>query len=265
MRADYHMHTSFSKDSDASPEEMIKEAIRRGLTSICITDHQDMDYSEPGFEIDFPRYFEELLALQKKYQEKLDIRIGTELGLQAHLQEQNAQVTKVYPFDFVIGSLHLVDGIDPYYGTFFEGKTDEAGCRRFLELTWENVKQADYIDVLGHLDYIVRFAKDPKHTYRPAEYADLLDMILKYLIEHGKGLEVNTAGYKYGLSFAHPHPDILKRYRELGGEIITIGSDGHRPEHLAYDFHKVREVLVSCGFKYYTEFRQRSPIFCALV
>ena len=134
-----------------------------------------------------------------------------------------------------------------------------------MELTWENVKQADYIDVLGHLDYIVRFAKHPQDTYRPAEYGDLLDMILKYLIEHGKGLEVNTAGFKYGLSFAHPHPDILKRYRELGGEIITIGSDGHRPEHLAYDFHKVCEVLVSCGFKYYTEFRQRSPIFCALV
>ena len=87
---------------------------------------------------------------------------------------------------------------------------------------------------------------------------------MKHLIEHGKGLELNTAGWKYGLPFAHPHQDVLKRYKELGGEIITIGSDGHRPEHVAYDFHKVKDYLEACGFKYYTEFRQRKPYFCAL-
>ena len=92
-------------------------------------------------------------------------------------------------------------------------------------------------------------------------YADYIDEILRYLIEHGKGLEVNTAGFKYGLGFAHPHPDILKRYKELGGEIITIGADGHKPEHIAYDFYKISAILKGCGFKNYTEFRKRKPIF----
>ena len=80
----------------------------------------------------------------------------------------------------------------------------------------------------------------------------------------GKGIELNTAGLKYGLGFAHPHPDILKRYRQLGGEIITVGADAHKPEHIAYDFGKAADILRSCGFEYYTEFKQRRPIFLHL-
>ena len=81
------------------------------------------------------------------------------------------------------------------------------------------------------------------------------------MIENGKGIELNTAGYKYGLGFCHPHPEIIKRYRQLGGEIITIGSDGHRPEHIAYDFNKVEKVLKDSGFQWYTKFKNRKPVF----
>ena len=84
---------------------------------------------------------------------------------------------------------------------------------------------------------------------------------MRYLIANGKGIEINTAGWKYGLPFAHPHQDVLKRYKELGGEIITVGSDAHRPEHVGYDFYKVGDLLKECGFKYYTEFKARKPIF----
>ena len=91
------------------------------------------------------------------------------------------------------------------------------------------------------------------------------DEILKILIQKEKGLELNMAGLKYGLPYAHPHKDILKRYKELGGEIITVGADGHKPEHIAYDFHKVSDILKECGFTYYTEFNKRKPDFCKLV
>lgn len=84
------------------------------------------------------------------------------------------------------------------------------------------------------------------------------------MIQMGKGIELNTAGLKYGLGFCHPHPDVLKRYRELGGEIITVGSDGHKPEHVAYEFQKVRGILQECGFRYYTEFAGRRPNFIKL-
>ena len=127
-----------------------------------------------------------------------------------------------------------------------------------------DIKNNPDFDVLGHIDYVIRYGKEKERAYSYHKYADVIDEILKTLIHNGKGLELNTAGWKYGLSFAHPHPDILKRYRELGGEILTVGSDGHKPEHIAYDFHRINDLLKECGFKYYTEFRQRKPYFCAL-
>lgn len=264
MKADFHMHTAFSTDSESSPEEMIEEAIRRGLQTICITDHFDLDFTEPGFLVDFDTYFPALRNLQEKYRAYIDVRIGAEFGLQPHLSDAFREIAGKYPFDFIIGSLHVIDGMDPYRRKYFEGKTDEEAYRRAFECTIENIRAiADY-DVLGHIDYVVRYGKHQAREYSYAKYADYLDEILRHLIENGKGLELNTAGWKYGLDFAHPHQDVLKRYKELGGEIITIGSDGHKPEHVAYDFHKVKDYLQACGIKYYTEFRQRKPYFCAI-
>ena len=187
-----------------------------------------------------------------------------EFGLQPEFGGFAKELAEKYQFYFLIGSLHVIDGQDPYYGTMFFDKTDEEGYRRGFELTLESIRKVSDYDTLGHIDYVVRYGKYRDKEYSYAKYADYLDEILKHLIENGKGLELNTAGWKYGLPFAHPHQDVLKRYKEFGGEIITIGSDGHKPEHIAYDFHKVKEYLEACGFKYYTEFRQRKPYFCAL-
>ena len=118
--------------------------------------------------------------------------------------------------------------------------------------------------MLGHLDYVVRYGKEREKQYSYKKYADLIDEILRTVINKGKGIELNMAGLKYGLPFAHPHPDVLKRYKELGGEIITVGADGHKPEHIAYDYEKVSEILKSCGFRYYTEFSERKPVFLEL-
>ena len=265
MRSDFHMHTNFSTDSDSTPEQMIDGAIQKGLQTICITDHQDVDFPKSimpeGFQIDFDKYFETFRKLQRKYQNQIEVLIGVELGLQPHLGNVYKELAETYPFDFVIGSIHILDGMDPYFKEYFEDKTDEEAYRRAFEITLENIKNISDYDVLGHLDYVVRYGKNQDRDYSYLKYADYIDEILKHLIAHGKGLEINTAGFKYGLSFAHPHTDVLKRYRELGGEIITIGSDGHKPEHIAYDFHRVSDILKACGFKNYTEFKQRKPIF----
>ena len=93
------------------------------------------------------------------------------------------------------------------------------------------------------------------------KFSDIIDEILIKLIEKGKGIEINTAGFKYGLNHPNPTEDIICRYRQLGGEIITIGADGHKPEHIAYDFHKVPEILKNAGFNYYTVFKNRKPDF----
>lgn len=277
IQADMHMHTWFSTDSEACPCDMADEAVRKGLKTICFTDHFDKDDLEWGEEgiFDVDAYFVEMQKLQEEYAGKLNIRIGIELGLRTYLKDYYEELTKKYPFDFAIGSVHNVpykkdaEGnilyTDPAAEKLFTDRTDKEAYRLMMETTLENVRTSDCFQTLGHLDYVVRYGKSRKKEYSYTDYADIIDEILKLLIEKEKGLEVNSAGLKYGLPFAHPHPDVLKRYRELGGEIITIGADAHKPEHIAYDFAKAEEILKSCGFKYYTEFFEQKPVFKQLI
>ena len=267
ITSDFHMHTNFLFDSDISPRDMIEGALAKGLTTICITDHNDKDYpvhEDIGMEgslFDLDRYFQELGALREEYADRIDVRIGIEIGLQPHLGEYYKELVSQYPFDFVIGSVHVVNGEDPYYQKMFETRTDEDAYRETFEVTLEDIESVQDFDVLGHIDYVVRYGKKQAQEYSYRKYADILDEILKKVISMGKGIEMNMAGFKYGLGFCHPHPDVIRRYRELGGEVITIGADGHRPEHIAYDFQKAGDILKGCGFKYYTEFKSRMPIF----
>lgn len=277
IQADMHMHTWFSTDSEACPRDMADEAVRKGLKTICFTDHFDKDDLEWGEEgiFDVDAYFVEMQKLQEEYAGKLNIRIGIELGLRTYLKDYYEELTKKYPLDFVIGSVHNVpykkdaEGnilyTDPAAEKLFTDRTDKEAYRLMMETTLENVRTSDCFQTLGHLDYVVRYGKSREKEYSYTDYADIIDEILKLLIEKEKGLEVNSAGLKYGLPFAHPHPDVLKRYRELGGEIITIGADAHKPEHIAYDFAKAEEILKSCGFKYYTEFFEQKPVFKQLI
>ena len=277
IQADMHMHTWFSTDSEACPCDMADEAVRKGLKTICFTDHFDKDDLEWGEEgiFDVDAYFVEMQKLQEEYAGKLNIRIGIELGLRTYLKDYYEELTKKYPFDFVIGSVHNVpykkdaEGkilyTDPAAEKLFTDRTDKEAYRLMMETTLENVRTSDCFQTLGHLDYVVRYGKSREKEYSYTDYADIIDEILKLLIEKEKGLEVNSAGLKYGLPFAHPHPDVLKHYRELGGEIITIGADAHKPEHIAYDFTKAEEILKSCGFKYYTEFFEQKPVFKQLI
>ena len=277
IQADMHMHTWFSTDSEACPRDMADEAVRKGLKTICFTDHFDKDDLEWGEEgiFDVDAYFVEMQKLQEEYAGKLNIRIGIELGLRTYLKDYYEELTKKYPFDFVIGSVHNVpykkdaEGnilyTDPAAEKLFTDRTDKKAYRLMMETTLENVRTSDCFQTLGHLDYVVRYGKSREKEYSYTDYADIIDEILKLLIEKEKGLEVNSAGLKYGLPFAHPHPDVLKRYRELGGEIITIGADAHKPEHIAYDFAKAEEILKSCGFKYYIEFFEQKPVFKQLI
>lgn len=277
IQADMHMHTWFSTDSEACPCDMADEAVRKGLKTICFTDHFDKDDLEWGEEgiFDVDAYFVEMQKLQEEYAGKLNIRIGIELGLRTYLKDYYEELTKKYPFDFVIGSVHNVpykkdaEGnilyTDPAAEKLFADRTDKEAYHLMMETTLENVRTSDCFQTLGHLDYVVRYGKSREKEYSYTDYADIIDEILKLLIEKEKGLEVNSAGLKYGLPFAHPHPDVLKRYHELGGEIITIGADAHKPEHIAYDFAKAEEILKSCGFKYYTEFFEQKPVFKQLI
>ena len=266
MLWDTHMHTQFSTDSTAKPENMAEEAIKRGLSGICFTDHLDYDYpNEPGaFLLDVPAYMQGMRELAGKYENRLPIRIGIELGLQPQVAERCRKLVARYPFDFVIGSSHVVHGCDPYYAEYYEGKTEEEAYREYFESILENLSCDQDFDVYGHIDYVVRYGPNKNREYTYQRYADIIDEVLKKLIALGKGIEINTAGFKYGLDHPNPTEDIIRRYRELGGEIITIGADGHAPEHIAYDFEKVPEILKAAGVTYYNVFKERKPEYISL-
>lgn len=266
MLWDTHMHSQFSGDSDATQDDMIQASITKELEGICFTDHLDIDYpNHPSlFLLDLPNYASSVSAHQERYAGKLDIRFGIELGLQPHLKALHEDILMQYPFDFVIGSSHVVHGIDPYYPEFYEGRTEEECYLEYFESIIENIQAFDNFDVYGHIDYVVRYGPNRNANYSYEKYREVIDNILRLLIEKGKGIELNTGGLKYGLGHPNPTEEVIARYRELGGEIITLGSDAHTPEHVAFDFHKVSGILKDAGFDYFTVFKERKPEFIKL-
>ena len=131
----------------------------------------------------------------------------------------------------------------------------------YFESILENIAAFHEFDVYGHIDYVVRYGPEKNKNYSYDKYKDVIDEILRQLIAHGKGIELNMAGFKYGLGHPNPTEEILHRYRELGGEIITIGADGHAPDQIAWDFDKVPQLLKAAGFDYFTVFTKRKPEF----
>lgn len=263
---DLHMHCHFSGDSQANSTDIAQKACDIGLQGICFTDHLDIDYKEtPGlFDLDIPAYQKEILKLKKDFQSKLDILWGIELGLQPYLAKKNNQIIKDNTFDFVIGSTHVVKQVDIYYPAYYNGRSEDACYLEYFEETLKNAHSDVDFDVYGHLDYVVRYGPNKNQFYSYQTYAEVIDEILRTLIQKGKGIELNTAGFKYGLGHAHPTLDILKRYKELGGEILTIGSDGHTPEQIAWEFDIVPPLLKEAGFDYFTVFKNRKPKFIKL-
>lgn len=265
--SDFHFHSSYSGDSEASMEAMIERGIALGLKTLCFTEHMDYDYDpqcDENFLLDTEDYLKGFLHYKEIYGDRIDLRFGVELGLQPHLAQRHKLYLLEYPFDFVIGSSHLIHGIDPYYPKFFQLK-DETSCYlEYFESILENMEAFHEFDVYGHIDYIVRYCPSRKEDYSWRGFADIIDEILKKLISLGKGIEVNTGGFKYKLGHPNPHEDIIKRYGELGGEIITVGSDAHAPEYLGFEFSKVSEILKSAGFRYYTVFKERKAEFLKL-
>jgi len=260
---DTHMHSRFSGDSEAEPEAMVSAAMSLGLAGVCFTDHLDYDYPEEPelFLLDFDAYEKKILSLQKEYEDVFPVNYGIEIGLQPQVAKQNNAVIAAHDFDFVIGSSHVCDHMDPYYPSFYEKRTEEQAYRRYFESILENIQTDVDFDVYGHIDYVTRYGPNQNKYYSYEKYADVIDEILRLLIAKDKGIEVNTAGIKYGLGVPHPTPAILKRYRELGGEIVTLGADAHKPEHVGYAFDQVPQILKDAGFEYYTVFTARVPSF----
>ena len=256
---DFHMHTRVSFDGHDTGLAMALAAKERGLREICFTDH--LDYDPLGrmgvLAFDTAVYNAEYDCLEVP---GLTIRRGMEFGMTPENREQFRADLQRRPFDFVLGSIHFVDDVDVYFAEYWEGKTVFQAERRYLESTLECVNIHDDFDVLAHLTYIGKTHAHPSPRCLPyEEHGELVDEILAALVRKGKGLEVNTSGVDRCGGFL-PTRDIVRRFRELGGEIVTVGSDAHRCDRVGQYAFEVCRMLENI-FGYVCTFENRNPIF----
>lgn len=256
---DYHMHSRVSFDGHDTGLVLAKAAAAAGLKEICFTDHLDYDPLETMgcMAFDTAAYSAEYDGLEVP---GLKIRRGMEFGMTPDNFSQFQEDLKRRDFDFVLGSIHFVDDLDVYFEPWWRGKTVLQAEQRFLEATLECVKIHDDFDVLAHLTYIAKTHCHP--APRPVPYnthRELVDEIFKVLISKGKGLEMNSSGVDRCGGFL-PTADYFRRFKELGGEIVTIGSDAHRADRVGqYSFEACR--LLKDIFGYVCTFENRKPIF----
>ena len=229
MIFDNHTHTKFSADSEMNAKDAIQRAQQLEL-GIVFTEH--FDFELPG-DIDFTfnpdEYFQEYETLRSD-----NVRLGVEVGMRKYARQANDEFIKRAPFDLVIGSIHLVDDLDIYYPEFYIGKDKETAYHKYFQAMIEESAIEDF-DVLGHIDYICRAApyENPEIDY--ASFKDDIDQVLNNVVERNKVLELNTRRFntKRGIKELVP---IYKRYNELGGKYITIGSDAHKVEAIGNYF-----------------------------
>lgn len=256
---DYHLHSEVSFDSTCSPERIVSAAEMLGLKEICFTDHYDFN-SDPKKAHDLFTVEQYRSAYDKLSSDRVLIRRGVELGLTTWNQNEAKQLFAQYAFDFVIGSIHNVDGYDPYVKEFWEGKTMREAFESYLLQELACVKVHDDFDVLGHINYVCKSPNNPTgEMLCYADHRDLCDEIMKVLVQKGKGMEINTSGKDRVGAFL-PSVDFIKRFRELGGEIITVGSDAHDEVRVGQYAKEALEIAKEV-FGYVCTFEKRKPIF----
>ena len=256
---DYHMHTLVSFDGHDTGLQMAQAAMAAGLKEICFTDHLDYDpLGKMGvMAFDTDRYNAEYDSLEVP---GLKIRRGMEFGMTVDNRQQFREDLQRRPFDFVLGSIHFVDDLDAYYEDYWRGKTVFQAERRFLEETLNCVRLHDDFDVLAHLTYIAKTRCHPAPRPVPyEEHRELIDEILKELARKGKGMEMNTSGVDRCGGFL-PTADIFRRFKELGGQIVTVGSDAHQSRRVGQYSHEACRILKEI-FGYVCTFEDRNPIF----
>ena len=271
MLADYHVHTEFSDDSVYPMENVIKDAISLGLNEICITDHVDYGvkvdwdsgveilyrHGKPLTNVDYPRYAAEIERMQGLYGDQLTIKMGMEFGVQTHTIPQFEALFRRYPFDFIILSIHQVEDKEFWTQDFQKGRTQQEYNERCYEEMLHVVKTYKDYSVLGHMDLIKRYDKAGIYPFEKVK--PFIAEILKIVIADGKGIEVNTSSHRYGLSDSMPSQELLRLYRDLGGSIVTIGSDSHAPAHLGTYIADAEKLLKELGFRNFYTYTKMEP------
>lgn len=262
-KSDLHSHSYFSFDSNNNLDDVANAAIEMGLNEIAITDHCDLYQSEVLGKLETPfehdKAYEEICKLRDRYKDKIKITVGIEIGQGTERPEFAKELLERHDYDMVIGSLHSLYRMPDFYLLDFSKITGKQ-CDLFLTQYFKEIEAlVDWgnFDVLAHLTYPVRYINAGGHKVDLEHHIPQIKIIFEKIIKKGIALEVNSSGYRQGLDSPLPPYDILKLYREMGGELITTGGDAHRTEDIARFFDIVYDNLRDLGFKYVCSFTKR--------
>ncbi len=256
-RQDYHIHTRFSVDSGARMTAACQTAVDQGINEIAFTDHLDFGPDDSSGYFRAAEYLVAIERCRERYAGKLVIRAGVEVGEPHLFAEQASAVLASNDFDIVLGSAHYADGLQAAWKEdFFERPLDRAYQSYFRQVV--DLAAVGEFDVLAHLDLVKRDARKFGKPYDgPRPYADMIRAALRSLVERGKGLELNTSPLRRGQPEPCPSLEILRWYRDLGGEILTLGSDAHTPEAVGSDLDVAADMAKAAGFGRLATFENR--------
>ncbi len=270
---DNHNHSQFSFDGKrTSVEASADAAMSLGLGGICFTDHCDFfvppmkaSFGESGPEtFDINAQQAEIDRVRTSIQAKgqqLKILKGIEIGMYESSHDEIRRTLRENTFDQVIASVHYIEGTDPFYGGYYEGKDWKEAYGHYMETIYCEMTWLGDFDIMGHFDYVARYAPYPQASILYRDFSDILDEMLRYLAHEGKALEINTKSYKsHNGRVQILDKDILLRYRELGGEVISLGSDSHDAGRVGDGFAAHAAMLKSLGFRYLAHFEKRTLV-----
>lgn len=276
---DCHTHTQFSVDSEADINECVRRAAELGLAAYAITDHCECNawypeehYSAKEKEVldtfdyanDFEASVSAVTALKEKYAGKLNLICGTELGQILHDKEVAEKVNADKRLDFIIGSNHQIFGEKDFYYLDYE-KMSMDDIYALLEQYFKEVAEmcrSGLFDVLGHITYCLRYMKQRSGIEADiSRFDDIIAESFRTLAQNGKGIEINTSGLRQGFGATFPDLKYTKMFRELGGEILSVGSDSHTVADIGADVQAGAEIAKAAGFTHLTYFKERKPVF----
>lgn len=257
---DSHCHSNNSHDGHNSVDEICFTAVQRGINGFALTDHCEVDLYRGEYIHKVDKSFNDITLAKEKYKGKLLLSAGIELGQPNFNIELSKEIINKHNYDFVIASTHGIgdsgDLCNVNYSNMGIGEVNDL-LDRYFKYYFEMVSICDF-DTAAHLTYPLRYIEGVYNIKVDLDkYMDIIDEIFKTIISRGKALELNTSGLRQNIKKPFPSIDLVKRYLDFGGELITIGSDSHRINDMAADFPISLEFLEYIGFKYYSFYQNR--------
>ncbi len=256
---DYHMHSTNSSDGKSTISELCAGAIAAGLEEIAVTDHFEPSLGNEKYPFYKPgSYFLDILKARLVFGREIKIKYAVELGQPHIYPEYSQKLIEAYPYDYVLASLHRMRNNKDFGDITYNAANVTFYCIKYLN-ELKSLAQWNKFDCIGHLDLVKRYASGNGTKADFMDHRDKLEEILTMIIQNGKGIEVNTSGLRQSAGECLPGFDIISFYRQLGGEIITVGSDAHIAGDVGKGIKDAIEIIQRAGFNYMTVYTGRQP------